>query len=254
MNALNIEEIINKELDRAEEIWKEVGEHFILEEAERRLSNKTIPSKIPGFPFLQNDQPQVANFIALVLDIRESTQHLTIAISPKTSDASQLERVLYETTAMYAAGYHIINEYKGAITEFLGDGFLSLFKVADEAKPTEVYSAYNAAAKCLSTTKEIVNKILEERYRLPPLKIGIGLAYSKAVVTIVGVENNLHPKALGECVYRASKLSFGNNEIHIDDCLKNLWPKVSNGPIRFVSPTRALDFNGYRIEYNTKKS
>lgn len=43
----------------------------------------------------------------------------------------------------------------------------------------------------------------------PPLKIGIGLAMSKAIVSLTGLSDNHHPKAFGECVFRAIKRSVG---------------------------------------------
>jgi class 3 adenylate cyclase len=239
---------IENELDKAEAIWRKVGPLF--EKAER-FSNFSgdIPSKIPGFPFLKDGKPEVADFIALVLDIRNSTNHLTQAISEKSSKASQLERVLYETTAVNTAGILIINEKNGGITEFLGDGFLAFFKVKDEKNPTEVYDAHNAAKKCLSITNNVINRVLYNRYQLPELKVGIGMAYSKAIVTIVGSEENAHPKAIGECVYRASKLSGGNNEIFIDDRLEALWPTSDNGQIKFIQ-ANYYDFKAYKIEKN----
>jgi hypothetical protein len=242
---------INEALDNAELTWKDVRHNFLNERLEKAFSamrdSQKIPSKIPGFPFVQEDEPKVADFIGLILDIRNSTKHLIEAISPKNAKASQLERVLYETTAINTAGSVIISNYNGGITEYLGDGFLALFKVTDEKDPKEVYNAYNSASFYLSTALIEINKILKERYSLPELTIGLGMAYSKAIVTIVGHDKNLHPKALGECVYRASKLADGVNEIFIDDRLKQLWPKSDNGVLKFRLRPKLHDFNSYQL-------
>jgi class 3 adenylate cyclase len=96
-----------------------------------------------------------------------------------------------------------------------------------------------------------VNRILKERYNLPALRIGIGLAYSKALVTIIGTEDNLHAKAMGECVYRASKLSNGSNEIIIDEKLKILWPKRKGGSLSFKGLVNKHDFRSFLIQKNT---
>lgn len=242
---------IIKELEKAEEIWKEVGPEFILEKAEvfSNFKGEDLPSKIPGHPIVKDGKPKVSNFIALILDIRNSTNHLLQAISEKKSKVSQLQRVLYETTAIYTAGVLIIEENNGSITEFLGDGFLALFNTENKEEET-IYASYNAAASCIEKNKYIVNQILKERYSLPPLQIGIGLAYSKAIVTIVGANNNLHAKALGECVYRASKLSKGNDEIFIDKALKYIWPKSKGGSINFSALTSFKDFEAYQITKN----
>ena len=242
---------VNEALDDAEKIWNEVGYHFInerLEKSYRAIGDaEKVPTKIPDFPFIKEGEPQVADFIALVLDIRNSTQHLLQAISAHSSKASQLERVLYETTAINTAGSIIVDHYKGGITEYLGDGFLALYHIKDEKNPTEVYDAYNSAEFYLSTALVEINEILHNRYLLPKLEIGIGLAYSKAIVTIVGQGTNLHPKALGECVYRASKLSNGVNEVLIDERLKLLWPHSKGGILKFTFANRGYDFRSYRI-------
>ena len=243
---------INAELDKAEAIWAEVSPHFIMERNET-FSNATgeIPSKIPGFRKLKINEPEVADFIALILDIRGSSKNLMVAISEKDANVSQLPRVFFETTALYTAGALIIENYKGGITEYLGDGFLALFKI--EGKDQEVvYNAYYAAQKCLSTTNEVVNAILKQRYRLPPLNIGIGMAYSRAIVTIVGTNENLHAKAIGECVYRASKLSNGMNEILIDKPLKLIWPKTKDGPISFSSWANSFGFDAFKLTKKTR--
>lgn len=243
---------VNVALDDAEKTWKKVGHHFITDEIKKSMSvlaeAREVPSQIPGFPILKENKPEVANFIAFVLDIRDSTNHLLQAISHKYAKASQLERVLYETTAINTAGSVIIEHYNGGITEYLGDGFLALFRVENEKDPNEVYDAYNAAQSYLSTALVEVNEILDNRYSLPELKVGIGMAYSKSIVTIVGTGNNLHPKAIGECVYRATKLSNGTNEVLIDDRLELLWPTSDDGKLKFyLLSSRNLDFNSYRI-------
>lgn len=244
---------VNTALDDAEKTWNKVGHHFITDEINKSMSayaleSRDVPSQIPGFPILHENKPEVADFIAFVLDIRDSTNHLLQAISSKIAKASQLERVLYETTAINTAGSVVIDNYNGGITEYLGDGFLALFKVENEKNPKEVYDAHNAAQSYLKTALGEVNKILNKRYSLPELKVGIGMAYSKSIVTIVGTGNNLHPKAIGECVYRATKLSTGINEILIDEKLELLWPKSDNGKIRFLLRTgHNLDFKSYRL-------
>ena len=242
-----IREEVNKALDNAENIWNEVGDQFLIEKAEIRAfsDGAKIPSQIPGHKILTQGKPEVGDFIALVLDIRNSTDHLLVAIKAK---ATQLERVLYETTAVNTAGALVIEHFKGGLTEYLGDGFLALFKIEDEKNSKDiVYKAHDAAKYCLKEAINIVNDIIYKRYELPKLSIGIGLAYSKAIVTIVGINENLHPKALGECVFRASKLAGGYNEIHIDKKLKYLWPKSDNGQLRFIYTDKFEKIEGYLI-------
>lgn len=225
---------VNSGLDNAEDIWNQVKEEILVKAVRSfdSLGEDRMPTKIPGFPFLKNGQGKVGDFIAFVLDIRNSTDHLLHRISEKTTSVTQLQRVFYETTAINACGIKIIKKYNGGITEFLGDGFLALFEAKTKV---DVYPAYNAAKKCISSIKDIVNPILLDRYNLPSLDIGIGLAYSKAIVTIIGADNDIFPKAFGEGVFRASKLANGKNEILFDNCLKQFWPKETGGSLRFES-------------------
>lgn len=246
MNTTAIRKNINDELDKAEDVWNKVGQ-LIMEKSEEYSSFdgfRGVETNIPNFPFIEEGQPKVSDFIALVYDIRGSTQHLIQAISTRTADVSQLQRVYYETTAVNTLGSLIIESSGGGITEFLGDGFLALFNV--EEKPEVVYNAHNAAKNCLKYTDEIVNDILNQRYRLPNLNVGVGLAYSKAIVTLVGIGKNKHGKTIGECVYRASKLSKGFNEICIDTPLKNLWPTSKDGTLKFTQRNYNY-FEGYLI-------
>jgi hypothetical protein len=239
---------INTTLDDAEKIWNQVGHEFVFERLKQKtvmMSEAKVETQIPGYPFLEDGKPKVDNFIALVLDIRNSTQHLLVARSQKPS---QLERVFYETTAIYAMGAFCINKNKGGITEYLGDGFLALFQ-ANSGK--DVYQAHNAAKLCMDG-REIVNEILASRYNLPELAIGIGLAYSKAIVTIVGTDNNLHPKVIGECVYRASKVSKGYNEIFFDEKIKLFWPSEKGGVLKFkeVAYKNSNEVKAFKAERN----
>ncbi len=241
-----IRERIDAALDNAENTWKKV-EHLLEAKEETRAFNKAVelPTKIPGVPILELGKPEVGNFIAFVLDIRDSTAHLLQAISAKKAKVSLLERTFYETTAVITGGILAVEHYGGGVTELLGDGLLALFKANEKS---DVYKAYNAAKKSLHINETIVNDILENRYNLPCVDIGIGLAYSRALVTILGTENNYHPKAMGECVYRASKIAKGKNEIYIDDKLNLFWPTTPEGKLEFTLLAKKFDFDAYRVK------
>lgn len=235
MTDSEIKNIVIKELEKAENIWKDVKDD-ILEKGVKMFDSVTesyTPSLIPGFPLLKNGEGKVGEFIAMVLDIRNSSSHLLQAISNKTG-VSQLERVFYETTAINTIGLITVNEHNGKITEFLGDGFLAIFNAENKS---DVHKPNNAAEKCLRLVKNIINPILKERYDLPELTVGIGLAYSKAIVTVIGLNDDLFPKAIGECIYRASKLSKGKNEILYDIAIKNFWPTSNGGLVSFSEKT-----------------
>lgn len=231
MTDLEIKETVIKELEKAESIWKDVKDNIAVKATRSfsALNESYTPSSIPGFPLLKNGEGKVGEFIAMVLDIRNSSNHLLQAISNKKG-VSQLQRIFYETTAINTIGLITVNENSGTITEFLGDGFLAIYSAENNS---DVHKPKKAAEECLRVVKDIINPLLKERYDLPELTIGIGLAYSKAIVTVIGFNEDLFPKAIGECVFRASKLSNGNNEILYDNGIKNFWPTSKGGKISF---------------------
>lgn len=241
-------QVVRESLDEAENIWNKVGDALVM--ANSRLSTykaESVNTQIPGYPIIEQGQPKVDDFIAIVADMRDSTTHLLQAISQKTASVNQLQRVFYETSALLPSLAKAIGYENGKITEYLGDGILGLFCVNKEDKSETIYAANRAASKCLETVSDVVNPLIAERYSLPPLQIGVGLAYSKAVVTLVGLPNFMQPKVFGECVFRASKLSSGSNEVIIDKVLRDMWPTSKNGTLRFI-PKKKRNVDGFLIQ------
>lgn len=82
--------------------------------------------------------------------------------------------------------------------------------------------------------RKIINDILNDRYGLPPLEVGVGLGMSKAIISLVGLSGDLQEvKAFGKCVFNATKLSNSRNEVKIDTYLKAKWPSSKNGSLKF---------------------
>lgn len=249
VNTEQIQEIklcINESLNQAEKVWGEVGEYII----EKTYSINAMDSQtpIPGYPFLKDGKPKKDQFIAMVLDIRESSTHLIQNISSKTSEVSDIQRVYYETSALLPAMAKTIGFFKGNVTEYLGDGLLALFlKESDKA----LYSAKSAAEACINETLKLVNDELKLRYKLPELKIGIGMGLSKAIITLVGDSTYKQPKVIGKCVYYASKLSNGTNEYIIDEAMRLAWPKTKNGILSFTQKNMK-GISGFTISKKAK--
>ena len=245
--------IVQNALDHAEVVW---GRHRVALEAHVRKSftmdsAMQVATNIPGFEFIKANQEKVATFIALVADIRESSDHLTCAISTKKAKVSELERVYYETSALLPALECTIQYEGGAVTEYLGDGILALFRVDDADKSAAIYAAHRAAKNCLLRSLEIVNDELASRYDLPPLQVGIGLAMSPALISLVGMPDAPHPKAIGRCVYYATKLSAGYDEIVADETLEREWPTKTGGTLRFI-PCVKKKIPGFTIYKKSK--
>lgn len=208
-----IKSLIKNNLDRAEKIWGNGGYNLIesLESDELILEKaESVNSFIPGYPTVaEENTPLIDTFIAMVADIRGSSQNL----SNRQNLDSGIQRVYYETSALLPAMAMAIQYQKGQVTEYLGDGILALFRIEDNAA---IISACNAAISCIDEVRVLVNEELFKRYRLPELNIGIGLSMSKAIISLVGLNNAKQAKIIGECVYKAAKLSKGKNEIITD--------------------------------------
>jgi class 3 adenylate cyclase len=192
-----ISDLVESSLDQAESVWRRVGDKI----QNRALANEMVhastphPTHFPGHEQIEDDRPIVDEFIAMVLDMRDSSNHLNCAI--KQAKVSQLERVFYETAALLPACTNIITKGQGGVTEYLGDGLLAFFRVEDENRAVACYSAYNAAVDCLECVTDIINPILSERYNLPEISVGIGMSVSKAVLTLTGQANFMKPTAFG---------------------------------------------------------
>ena len=240
-----ITHVVCASLDAAEAVWGAHGKELmktvakdaaIFERADSQPA-EILPSRIPLHSLVDGSRPKVANFIALVADMRQSSNHLLCDISEKRADVTLLKRVYYETSALLPALEKTLTYEGGAVTEYLGDGILSLFSVDDDDNDESIRKAFRSAKNCVGDTRGLVNDELNSRYRLPSLDIGVGLSYSKALVQLVGIPGNMHPKVIGNCVYYASKLSAGINEIYVDEAIRKSWPKSEGGKLNFIKKT-----------------
>ncbi|HHZ8766651.1 TPA: adenylate/guanylate cyclase [Klebsiella quasipneumoniae] len=232
-----IEQIINSSLDQAEAHWRNGGYKIALEMRKSHAQDSRDfainESLMPGLPPIYEGQTIIGEFIALVADMRDSTNHLLQAISPKKADISDLQRVFYETSALLPSLAKVVSFHDGKTTEYLGDGILAFFLVDEEDKTDAMYRARRAANDIIGELRPLLNRIIFERYRLPEIDLGVGMGISKAIVSLVGLPKERQVKAFGECVFRATKLSSGRNEICVDTNLHAQWPTSKNGTLRF---------------------
>ena len=241
-----LDNVVNTSLDRAEQQWNSV----MIREDMIKAAAET-PTKIPGHKYLGKNKYASDTFIAMMLDMRDSRKHLMQAISARTAKVSQMQRVYYEVTALLPCMATIVEKDRdGSVIEYLGDGLLALFKLPLDDKDkaaAELREISRISRKCLEALKTIVNPIIFNRYSLPPLKIGIGLAFSDALITHFGISANSQVKVIGQCIYYASHLSKGNNEIIVHENLENIWPTSDGGKLAFYRKS-FKDVNGYIME------
>lgn len=238
-------------LDRAVDNWTKVGHLMKKAIVMDSISNEAYASTesvIPGHPLIEEGRPEVDEFVALVVDMRKSSDRLKSRERfPGLQDG--FHRVYYETSALLPALAQTALQKDGHVTEYLGDGVLILFKVNTEDRVETVRKAYRAAANCVDISRVIVNDLLSERFQLPPLHIGAGLSMSQALVTLVGIPGNMQPKAIGQCVWEASKLSDGYNKVHVAKALREAWPSVKGGSLRFkqLPDSTKHDVKGFAV-------
>lgn len=174
---------------------------------------------IPGYPVLDVDRPSVGEFVAFVADMRNSSARFSEAAAFPHVRCG-LQRIFYETSALIPAIAHTAARAGGQATELLGDGLLILFHIERGKREQVIARACAAAARCIDSSIACVNDLLWQRHRLPPLKIGIGLAYGPAIVKVVDA-NGRHPKVIGQCIWDATKLSGGENAIGLSRPLQD---------------------------------
>lgn len=232
--------LIERSLDEAQQAWDKSGhvlEKSLSTEAYRNRSfaEDSVPSRLPGHPVVEPSLAKTSDFIAIVADMRESTKHLLEDISEKRATITRIQRIFYETSALLPALERTIQFENGKVTEYLGDGVLGFFNADDDAQADAIYSASRAAQNCVEDTRAILNEILNDRYNLPDVSLGVGLAFSPCLISALGMEGNKHPKAFGRCVYDATKLSHGWNEVYVQEYLSNIWPAARSGQKAVVS-------------------
>ena len=119
-------------LDEAENEWEytEAGQKLVEKSASLENRNESlvildsaIPSNIPGHDLV--DKAKISDFIALVCDIRKSTQRLSTNLVD--ARVNGIQRVFYETSALLPSLEVVIDHFSGSVTEYLGDGVLGFF-------------------------------------------------------------------------------------------------------------------------------
>lgn len=62
-------------------------------------------------------------------------------------------------------------------------------------------------------------------------------------MTKIGINNSYDVKAFGDCINIASKYSNSNNRMKVSKKIKELWPSLKGGKLKFIA-----DYEGYFVE------
>lgn len=198
---------------------KNMKQHYIpLQE-----SCDAISDVVPGYSAktLYFGSYDKSEFIVLFIDMRNSTSR-AMEIGP--------ERTFLTMYAYLPTVIGIIDYYKGAVIDIMGDGVMAFW---DMKKDKYAINNIELCAKSLLNGIEyITNSILKEE-NIPTINCGIGIECGEVIVTKIGWKKskNYDVKAFGNCINCASKLAGNNNvnDLKFGDNIKvkleeiNLW-------------------------------
>lgn len=194
--------------------------------SEADSGGSTTTSLIPGHPIIKNNQVELAEFVAFFADMRNSTAHFYEPVDTPLIE-NGLHRIFIETSILIPAIAHVTAQKSGVATELLGDGALILFQVKNGDAKEAIEKALSSANICINSLLQYINHNLWARYKLPPLKIGIGISHSQAIVKVINTNGCHHPKVIGQCIWEAAKLSRGSNTVCISRRTRSLLGAIN---------------------------
>lgn len=226
--------IIEQSLNLAEQFWKKSGEKLIVEsstESNQFVADSIIPSNLPNHETINTIDSANEEMIAIVVDMRNSTRHAKTQVR----DINPLKRIFFETYALLPAIDKTIQFENGRVTEYLGDGILGFFALGSD-KDKVIHGVSKTAKRIIVDVRNLLNDAIQKKLSLPEsekIDLGIGLAHSQTIIHAIGLQGEQHAKAFGSCVYDATKLSSGMNEIFVSENLQAIWPKSDRGKMKF---------------------
>lgn len=206
---------VDKNSDLNDQLKKALSGMAINEEAE-----------LPGFENKPMKFGKFENreFVVMMTDIRKSTD---IINSP--NGLVNMFLIFYIYAGIVAK---IVDSYNGTSTEFLGDGVLNLFDTKDSSRETALRNSMLSSWDILEAREKILNPFFYS-VGLPQINFGIGIDHGITIVTQFGYRSDTDLKAFGKCVYNASKLCKGVNQIIVSENSQSVWPTGPGGNLNF---------------------
>ena len=72
------------------------------------------------------------------------------------------------------------------------------------------------------------------QYRIPNIRVGIGIDHGITIVTRFGYKSDNDLKAFGKCVYNVSRLCKGEDDIKVSQSAQTNWPTSPDGRLQFI--------------------
>ena len=244
--------IIEQSLNLAEQFWEQSGRKLIVEsstESNQFVADSIIPSNLPNHETINTINSVNQEMIAIVVDMRNSTRHAKTQVR----DINPLKRIFFETYALLPAIDKTIQFENGRVTEYLGDGILGFFALGSDSsdKDKVIHGVSKTAKRIIVDVRNLLNDAIQKKLSLPEsekINLGIGLAYSQTIIHAIGLQGKQHAKAFGSCVYDATKLSSGMNEIFVSENLQAIWPESIRGRNKFKKVNQN-SITYYKLEF-----
>jgi len=151
----------------------------------------------------------------MFLDIRNFT-HFTEQNEPAV--------VVNYLNSLFEFMTKIIQDNKGIINKFLGDGFMAVFG-APLSNGNDVAHAVQAAMEIINHTEKEIKK-----GKLPDLKLGVGLHFGYALTGTIGAKRRQEYTIIGDVVNSAAHIEQLNKQynssILISEDALNMLPEI----------------------------
>lgn len=224
-------------IQRLEVAYNYLQDKKVSDELKKSINEE---AEIPGFETKPMKFGQFVNkeFVAMMTDIRKSTD-----IINSSDGTRKMFLIFYAYSAVTA---NIVDHYGGTSTEFLGDGVINLFDT-DKGLDEAFRNSIRASREILEARTLILNPLFQN-LQLPAIDLGIGIDHGMTIVTRFGHNTDNDLKAFGSCVYNASKLCKGINDIIVSEKSKQFWPSSPSGSLQFSQTFLKEGLIGYKTQ------
>jgi class 3 adenylate cyclase len=184
----------------------------------RFVSPDIAQTLISNRPALGGEETEVS---VLFSDIRNYTS-ICEQMSP--------EMVIEMLNSYFSYMVRAIEENKGQVFQFVGDAIMAVFSA-----PVKLPDHATWAVKCaLSMDKALTefNKGLHSD--LPPLSMGVGINTGPVVAGIIGSENRMEYRVVGDTVNLAARIESLNKELGTDILISESTRELLQGPFQLA--------------------
>ena len=105
-----------------------------------------------------------------------------------------------------------IEKHHGLVYQFVGDGIMAVF-----GAPVKLKDHANCAVRSALEMMEALDRFnIEIRSGLPPIRIGIGINTGPVVAGIIGTQERMEYRVVGDSVNLAARIEALNKDFHTD--------------------------------------